>query len=389
MLHLSDRRQHVLTGAIAIVLVLAAITVGVKGAFGAFDGGYQLVGTFDAAGQGLLSGSDVKVRGVNIGQVQRIELVDGAAVITLRIEDGEEVPEGASATIRPKTLFGEKFVDIDPDAAPAGAAALEDGDEITNTQGGFELERVLADTFPLLQAIDPEELMTVVGALADGADGLGDEVNRTLVNSDELAAVFAENAGNTEQLLEDLALLSEELAGQAETVLEIADAANEVLPTINENEDDLVALLQQTSRLSSDVADLLEANEPFVRASMVEGSRTLELLYDERNQVIPLVVGLRQYISTLTSVIRLPVGDGTLMAAVKGILGPQACEVVECLGAAPPAGSGSTSAPGASGPAAGLEDLVPGVDLPIDGGAGASGPSGGGLEGLLEKVLVG
>jgi phospholipid/cholesterol/gamma-HCH transport system substrate-binding protein len=397
---LDDRRQHILTGAIAIVLVVAAITVGVKGAFGAFEGGYELAGTFDAAGQGLLSGSDVKVRGVNVGEVERIELVDGAAEITLRIDDGEPIPEGSSATIRPKTLFGEKFVDIDTSDAAPGAPLLQDGDRITNTQGGFELERVLADTFPVLQAVDPNELMTVVSELATGADGLGDEVNRTLVNGAELSEVFADNAANTEQLLEDLALLSDELAGQADSLVGLAEAANVVLPTINEHEDDLVALLEQTGRLSNDVADLLEANREFVRASMVEGSRTLQLLYDERTQVIPLVRGLRQYVETLTSVIRLDVGDGTQMAAVKGILGGQACAVLACAGAEAEESAGATAAPPPSAaPAVGLEALLEalqGLDLSLGSSAPASGSTqppaadeGAGLGGLLEKVLVG
>jgi phospholipid/cholesterol/gamma-HCH transport system substrate-binding protein len=382
---MTPRRQHVLTGAIAIILLASAVTVGVKGAFGAFQDGYELVGTFDAAGQGLLAGSDVKVKGVNVGEVKRIELVDGAAEVTLLIKPSEEVPDGATATIRPKTLFGEKFVDIDPDTAEAGAPLLEDGDEIEDTQGGFELERVLADTYPLLQAIDPDELMTVIDALAEGADGLGEEVNRTLVNSAELSEVFADNAANTEQFLEDLALLSQELAGQATTILELADAANVALPTLNDNEDDLVALLEQTSRLSNDVADLLEANQPFVRASMVEGSRTLQLLYDERTQVIPLVVGLRQYLESLSSVVRIPVGDGTLMAAVKGILGPEACAIVECAGAtAAPTAPTTPTAPTVPNP---LEDLLP--DLGLPGGTGGSTSDGDGLSGLLEKVLVG
>jgi phospholipid/cholesterol/gamma-HCH transport system substrate-binding protein len=368
----TERRQRVLTGAIALLLLVASITVAVKGAFGAFDGGYRLIGTFDAAGQGLLPGSDVKVNGVNIGRVRRIDLVDGNAKVTLMITDGEEVPEGASATIRPKTLFGEKFVDIDPAVAEPGARPLRNGDEIENTLGGFELEQVLAETYPLLQSIDPMELTTVLGALAEGGEGLGDEIDRTLVNGEELSQVFADNAANTEQLLGDLAKLSDELAGQAETILEVADAANVALPTLNDNDDDLVALLEQAGRLSNDVADLLEANEPFVRSTMIEGSRTLQLLYDERSQVIPLVIGLRQYVQTLSSVIRIDVGNGTLMAAVKGLLGGQLCDALPCQGAA--------AAPPPSTPPA---PLLPPIDVPL---VGPVTPS---LSDLLEKVLLG
>ena len=54
MLLLTDRRRNVLSGAIALLLLVSAITVGVKSAFGAYAGGYRVTGSFDAAGQGLL-----------------------------------------------------------------------------------------------------------------------------------------------------------------------------------------------------------------------------------------------------------------------------------------------------------------------------------------------
>ena len=381
---LTPRRQHILTGAIALLLLAGSITVGIKGAFGAFDGGYELIGRFDAAGQGLLPGSDVKVRGVNIGQVRRIELVDGEALVTLRIKDGDRVPLDASAVIRPKTLFGEKFVDIDPGESEEAGPFLGDGDEIVNTLGGFELEEVLTDVYPLLKAVDPAELMTVLGELADGGKDLGESINRSIVNGEELTSLFADNADLTRQFLEDFAALSDQLAGSADDLLAVADAGNLALPTINAHEDDVVSLLQQTGRLSRDVADLLEHNQPFVEASLGDGSRTLQLLFDRRDQVVPLVIGLRQYVQTLAESIRIEVGDGTLMAAVKAVLGGEACAVLPCPGAGTPV---ATSAPGpAPAPPAPATDLPLDLPIPLDLGLSSSD---GGLFGFLSKVLGG
>jgi phospholipid/cholesterol/gamma-HCH transport system substrate-binding protein len=382
-MEISPRRQHVLTGAIAILLLLGAVTVGIKGAFGAFDGGYELVGRFDAAGQGLLPGSDVKVRGVNIGEVASIELDDGSALVKLRIDDGEEVPAAATAIIRPKTLFGEKFVDIDPGPTEAEGPYLGDGDSIEDTQGGFELETVLTDIYPLLQAVDPTELMTVLGELADAGDGLGETINRSIVNSEELTTLFADNADLTSRFLEDFAAVSDQLALTAEDLLGLADAANAALPTLNEGEDDLVDLLQQTGRLSSDVADLLEGNRPFVEASLGDGSRSIQILFDRRAQVMPLVHGLRQYLQTLATSIRIEVGDGTLMAAVKGVLGGEACGVLPCPGTGAPAAAPPTAAPVPPVTVPGLLELP--VAPPVEDLATGDG----GLFGFLSKVLGG
>ena len=98
----------------------------------------------------------------------------------------------AKAVIRPKTLFGEKFVDIDPGPHEATGPFLKDEGQIKPTRsGGFELEQVLADLYPILKAIKPEELATVVDTLADGGQGEGAAINRTLVNLEQLADVQA------------------------------------------------------------------------------------------------------------------------------------------------------------------------------------------------------
>ncbi len=70
----------------------------------------------------------------------------------------------------------------------------------------------------------------------------------------------------------------------------------------------------------------------FIDKSFNGGQQVLDLLNDHRNDIVPLVVGLREYLQTLTEIIRIPVGDGTLMGAVKSLSGPGSC--VSCLLAA-------------------------------------------------------
>jgi phospholipid/cholesterol/gamma-HCH transport system substrate-binding protein len=335
VIQLTQRRQNVLSGAIALLLLASAVTVGVKSAFGAFAGGYRVSGEFSSAGQGLLQGSDVKVDGVNVGSVRGIELRDGKAHITMRIHDGERIPAGAKAIIRAKTLFGEKFVDLDLQGTDeVHGPFLHEGSKLRRTEGGFELEQVLDELDPILDpsqgGIDGTELMTVLHNLAEGGRGLGDEINRTLVNGSKVARTFEENDDKTSQFLSDFAAVSDQLGRSADDLVGLAKAGNIALPVLNDHEAELVTLLQQTGRLSNDVADLLLGNRPFVDAALGKGSKALQVLYDRRTQVIPLVIGLREYLQSLTEVIRIPVGDGTLMAAVKGILGNQICAVVPC-----------------------------------------------------------
>ena len=56
--------------------------------------------------------ADVKIRGLLVGEVRRIESNGDGATLSLAIDPAQAhlIPENVSARILPKTLFGEKYV---------------------------------------------------------------------------------------------------------------------------------------------------------------------------------------------------------------------------------------------------------------------------------------
>lgn len=315
-----------------MVILVALVALGIKSSFGAFDSGYDVQGSFAAAGQGLIEGSDVKIRGVNVGEVKDIELVDNRALITLRMNNDVQVPTDATATIRAKTLFGEKFIDIAPGDNERSGPFLADGDSFAeeNSIGGFELERVLADTYPVLQAIDGAELATILDELATAGEGLGAQVNRSIVNASTLTELQASNDAEFRQFLGDLALLSEQLDATAPELVALAQNLNNSLPTLNARSDELNDALTQLARVSGDVADLLESNEEFTTNALTRGSDALQVINDARERLQPTLEGSIKYLSLLAESIRIEASDGSMMAAVKNIL-----SVGDLLGGAP------------------------------------------------------
>jgi phospholipid/cholesterol/gamma-HCH transport system substrate-binding protein len=320
----NERTTRIMSGLVAIVFLCAAVVFGVKAATGSLRPVYHLDAAFTSAGQGLIRDSDVKIHGVDIGRVSKVRLDHGRALVTLEIDKGEKIPETASATIRPKTLFGEKFVDIDPGEADGEGPYLHEDDRITKTLGGFELERVLADAYPILKAVDPAELAVVLDTLAEGGRGEGPAVNRQIANWQKVAAVNAAHDADTQEFLDDLATLSDTLADKAPALVGTAQDLNDVLPTLNSRGDELSTVLEQASRLSADAADLLEANRPFLNKSVTEGGKVIQTLYDERAGIPPLVKGLRQFLQTLaeaTDHTSLDQPDGSRLAAIKLVFG--------------------------------------------------------------------
>ncbi|CAA9237032.1 MAG: hypothetical protein AVDCRST_MAG76-1543 [uncultured Acidimicrobiales bacterium] len=318
LLYGSERGYRIAVGLVALLVLASGSVYGVKIRVGGNpDDYYQLNASFSAAGQGLLPGSDVKVRGVDIGRVRNIRLRDGRALVRLDIRKNQDVPASSSATIRPKTLFGEKFVDVDPGRGDGSGPYLEDEGTVEDTLGGFELERVLGDLYPVLKAVKPQELAVVLDSLAQAGEGKGPQINRLISTYSEVLGAQAANSAELDQYLQELAKLSEGLVAVAPAALGLASDLNQTLPDLNARAPQLAALLDQTTRLSGDLDALLRRNTPFLEKAVTQGGRTLQVLFDDRARIGPVITGLRQFFQVLGTIGRIPYGDGTQLAAVK------------------------------------------------------------------------
>src|SRR5690349_9569460 len=110
----------------------------------------------DTVGNQLEQASDVKVRGVVVGEVRDVKAGLKGATIDLAIYPQylKQIPADVSARLLPKTLFGERYVSLVPPEHPT-AARLANGDTIgqDRTKNAIELERVIDDLYPLLKAV--------------------------------------------------------------------------------------------------------------------------------------------------------------------------------------------------------------------------------------------
>src|SRR5436309_1805224 len=100
-----------IVGPVLVAVLAAGMYFGLKARYGDY-GHYTYVKVdLPRAGQLVRAGTDVRQRGVVIGSVSDIQLVNDHAQLTLRIDDPYHVPHDARAFIDLKTLLGDKYVD--------------------------------------------------------------------------------------------------------------------------------------------------------------------------------------------------------------------------------------------------------------------------------------
>lgn len=95
-------------------------------------GGYPLMARFSQV-DGLTVGSDVRVSGVPVGEVTRIEIEPATrkAIVTMTIDESVRLPLDTAALIVQVGILGSKFIKLDPGGEED---MLEPGEELDFVQ---------------------------------------------------------------------------------------------------------------------------------------------------------------------------------------------------------------------------------------------------------------
>ncbi len=215
----------------------------------------------DTIGLQLPERADVKVRGVIVGQVMEARSGADGAVLTLGIKPDKigQIPDNVTASILPKTLFGEKFVEL-VIPSRASSTSLAKGDRITQTALPIEVERVLNDLYPLLVSIQPAELNYTLNAIAGALEGRGDAIGE---NIETLDAYLKRFNPQLPALVEDLRLLSKVSGTYADVAPQIAATLRNTVKTGNtlvERQAKLNAFLKDVTAFSGTAKTFLDAN---------------------------------------------------------------------------------------------------------------------------------
>jgi phospholipid/cholesterol/gamma-HCH transport system substrate-binding protein len=205
--------------------------------------------------------ADVKIRGVLVGEVLAADTTADGAELTLGLfpSQVDTIPGNVTASIVPKTLFGEKYVSLiipdEPSSKPIRAGAT-----ITRTLVSTEVEKVLSDLYPLLRAVEPAQLNMTLNALATALEGRGDQLGENLETVDDYLKRLNPQIP---ALVEDLRLTAQVSDIYAEVLPEIGTILHNTVTTMSTLEDRsarLNALLNDVTNFSGTARAFLDDN---------------------------------------------------------------------------------------------------------------------------------
>ena len=300
----------------------------------------------DTTGVNLPQNADVKLRGVIVGEVRKVS-PDGDGVKLLLAMNPQliaDVPQGVTAQLIPKTLFGEKYVSLIPPAVDiTGGATLKAGDSITKANVPIEVETLLNDLYPLLDAVDPANLSYTLSAVSSALEGRGTELGTTLVT---LNSYLKKTNPDVPELITDLTKLGTVSDGYADALPELGRVLRNTVVTGNTlvaKKSQLTAFFDEATGLSDSLTDFVSANGDNLTTLAADGRPVLEMVGNYSSTFPCFLRSMSKLIPRLDSAFR----GGTLHIDVEVIKQPTPYDKNENLVATKRKFDAASTGPGA------------------------------------------
>src|SRR3954447_11721623 len=249
-------------------------------------------------------GQTVNIAGVEVGQISKVELKDGKAVITLRMEPRYgHVYHNATVLLRPKTGLKDMVAELEPGTPSAGRLKENAVIPVGQTLPDVNLDEVLAS----LDGDTRDYLTVLVSAGARGLNGNGRNLANAIRRFEPTArygrkvfAALAVRRQNIKRVIHNLSLITDELGRKDDQVAQFVDNSNAVFAT----------LAHQDSNLRSTLAELPstldETQRGLGKAKVLadELGPTLQALRPGARALGPTLRQVRPFVTTTTPILR-------------------------------------------------------------------------------------
>jgi phospholipid/cholesterol/gamma-HCH transport system substrate-binding protein len=340
----------------------------------------QVAVILDDAG-GVFTSQEVTYRGLTVGQVGTMSVVEDGVKIQLDINAENQIPkENIEARVMFKSAVGEQFVDLLPGSD--GPPYLEDGDKIPKEQTSIPVstQELLTTVEAVLRGVPPEDLKGAIDALGGGLTGRGPDLATIIEATADIAEVFAERGQELEGILKNGTRFGRAFLNSKEDFAAAVHQLVTVSESLASSTPDLERLMRGGNTTSEEVVSLLREHNAGVNRFLHEFAEVNELQAQHGDDIAQLLrflpdglLGVVRTFEPNTGLVRFSLvtdpenpacsyGTGRRPPSDRSTgLPPKDARCGRAGESSPPTQTGGTSEENASGTQ--KETVIPGLDL--------------------------
>ncbi len=242
----------------------------------------------------MYEGSDVRVLGVAIGQVEEVVPQGTQVKVVMTYDSDVDVPQDAQAVIvSPSVVGGDRYIQLTP--------AFDDGDKVMadntvikvdKTAIPLELDQIYSSIDKLTVALGPEGGANREGALTDLLEqtaknfgGQGEEFHQTIEDFGKLSETLD---NNKDELFDSAAQLEgfiKTLADNDQTVRSFNKSLGDVSGLLADERQELTTALSNLGTALDEVARFVKSNRAVLGRNIRDVNRVAKVLVRQRENL--------------------------------------------------------------------------------------------------------
>ncbi len=237
----------------------------------------------------VYEGSDVRVLGVPVGTVTRVEPTGTDVTVTMAYDATVRLPADAKAVIIAPSVVGDRYVQLTPAYSGTGAV-MADGAElgVEETSEPLELDQIYDSLDRLNVALGPRganqtgALSDLLSVTADNFGGQGTTFRQTIKDFSRFSATLADNKEELFGSVEALEGFMQTLADNDQTVRQFNQSLADVSTMLAGERQELVAATRNLSVALTAVKGFVEDNKDSLSRNISGLNRVSKVLVRQR-----------------------------------------------------------------------------------------------------------
>ncbi|HKS45929.1 MAG TPA: MCE family protein [Amycolatopsis sp.] len=256
------------------------------------DSGMKRVTAYFTRAVGVYPGSDVRLLGVRIGQVDSVTPRGDQVQVTMSVEPDVPVAASTEALIVSPSVVADRYVQFTR-LSTGGAARLPDGAVIAVEHTGtpVELDQLYSSLDDLVKSLGPDganaqgALSNVLDTAAKNLDGNGKAFNDSVRNFADLSRTLSDSKDDLFGTVDELQKFTGMLAGGNDQVQQINQRLAQVWQTLSADRTELSAALATLGGALADIQEFIRDNRALIKANVDKLAQTTQVVVTQRASV--------------------------------------------------------------------------------------------------------
>jgi phospholipid/cholesterol/gamma-HCH transport system substrate-binding protein len=266
---------------VALAVVAAVVIIEMLGGPEHFMRGYRIYALFNNV-QELKIGDRVKMAGVEVGRVEKVQLEGEKARVTLKMKRETEVKTDSTATVKFTGLMGQNFVSLDfgtPDAPVAKDGAVLSSKEQPDLSVVMEkIDNVASGVENLTKSFSGLKLDELLGPFIDFMKDNRAPLTATISNINSVTFQVSQGKGTVGKLIYDETLYDSALATVTNLQSTLTDAraavadARNIIAQVNAGQGTAGKLIKDPALYNETTASMTNLREILQKINQGQGS---------------------------------------------------------------------------------------------------------------------